>query len=571
MATAERQGDTIVIEAPFREKNIVKQLPGVRWDREINAWVAPLTWASVWQLRGVFERYSLEIEDNLVAWVHEEYTRRIEPVLALRDQPDTDIEGLNEAWERLYPFQRVGAKFLALAGSALLADEMGLGKTVQTIVAVSQVGATPILVVCPNSMKRTWANEFEAWAPHLRVVVAQSGAATRRKAINAVFENSADVLIINWEALRSHTRIAGFGSIALTDKEKEPKELNEIQWAAVIADEAHRGKNPQAKQTRALWAVAHQQTCMKIALTGTPVANSPTDAWAIFHFVSPEEWPAKGRFIDRYCLSGWNAWGGLDIIGLRPDRKDEFFKIIDPRFLRRPKALVLPQLPPKVYEDRFVEMTPKQSRAYKGIVKEMLAELESGLVAVTNPLVRALRLMQLSSSFALENDEGQWRLTEPSSKLDDFMELIEEIDGQAVVFAESRQLIEMLERRLTRAEQRFGRVTGATTTDERDRDIEAFQDGKLPLLLATLGAGGEGLTLTAGSTAVFLQRSWSMIKNAQAEDRLHRIGQEAQSVTIVNMIAAGTLEEHQLDALAGKADTLEELVRDEETLRRLLT
>jgi SNF2 family DNA or RNA helicase len=498
----------------------------------------------------------------------------------------------------LFPFQRAGARFLTVAGSALLADEMGLGKTVQTIASLEAAGSYPALVVCPNSVKEVWRREFARWAPHRVVKVAGSGTATASRAVQKVANGLGDVLVLNWEALRSLSRLAPYGSKRLLTCSKcdplstrrpglcqrEDKVLNLVSWAAVVADEAHRAKNPDADQTRALWALG-DRAGRRIALTGTPIANSAEDLWAIMRFVSPAEYPAKWPWIERYANRTPNIWsGGFDVQGLRADRREELDRYFLPRFARRQKAEVLPDLPPKVYERRDVVLTGTQKKAYDQLAKDMTADLESGTLVATNVLTASLRLRQLASAYGVVTTtapahddpmaqvEQQMQLEEPSSKLDVLEEVLAELgDRPAVVFAESRQLIELAHLRLTDKDIPSAMLTGAIAQGDRSAAVEAFQGGKVRVLLLTTGAGSEGLTLTAADTAIFLQRPWSAVQNAQAEDRIHRIGQEAANVTIIDLVAVNTVEQHVAEALEVKAERLEELVRDADTLRRWLS
>ena len=188
------------------------------------------------------------------------------------------------------------------------------GKTAQAIRALKNLqdsGETvfPALIVCPNTLKKNWKREFARWWPDVNVVVVRGSATQRRK----IFEEKADVYVINWESLRTHSRLAPYGSVSLSrcvqcgghdDKvtenrcEVHKRELNEIDFKSVIADEIHRSKEPKSKQTRALWA-ATGEADIRFALTGTPIANDVLDLWSILHWLSPEEWPSKTRWIDR--------------------------------------------------------------------------------------------------------------------------------------------------------------------------------------------------------------------------------------------------------------------------------
>lgn len=579
------RGD-IAVTSEYREKDLVKQVPGTTYDKDAKRWRAPLSWATCVTFRGVFGP-DLVIGPRLQEWAWQQ-REWIDYVTALRTAHDVPT-WLEEGRETdLYPFQRAGVAFLAAAQQALLADPMGLGKTVQLIRTLRYLKEPlPVLIVAPNTVKRVWLEELRKWEPELaeRTVIIEGGAAARRKIIQRVADGEVDVAIINWEALRLHTRLAPWGSLKLraceehggTDSvkpaqcEKHPKELNDIEWHTVIADEAHRAKEPKSKQTRALWAVS-QNARYRYALTGTPIANHGGEFWSVMHFVSPADFPRKSTFVDRYCLMSWNAFGGMDIVGIRPEKAPELAQFVDPRMIRRPKEVALPHLPPKVYTTRYAEMSAKQTKAYRQMAERMIAELDNDdAVAATNPLARLTRLSQFSCSFAEINDEGNLKLKTPSNKLDALMDILAEAgDEQVVVFAESRQLIELAEKALEKANITYGSIHGQVPVPERQRAVDEFQRGQRRVILATLGAGGEGITLTAARIMVFLQRSWSMVKNLQAEDRIHRPGQDASSVEIIDVVAPGTVEEYRALKLQDKEERLEEIVRDRDTLRAML-
>jgi SNF2 family DNA or RNA helicase len=208
--------------------------------------------------------------------------------------------------------------------------------------------------------------------------------------------------------------------------------------------------------------------------------------------------------------------------------------------------------------------------------------LEDGTVLVANGnLAGATRLLQFASAYC-EVDQGEtpedpatWivSLTDSpkSSKIDELMSIIEdEPDKPMVIAAEHRQLIDLAATRMTDAGIPFARVTGGVSADERDAAVQAFQDGKIDHILFTYKAGGVGLNLTRADTMVRLQRSWSAVDNSQGVDRIHRIGSEVHDkVTIIDLVAAGTIEETQLERLYDKAERLEEIVRDRAKLLAL--
>jgi SNF2 family DNA or RNA helicase len=598
-------------ETLWNDSYQIKMIPGKKWDRKAKRWTLPKSYAACIVLRELFGD-RIVVEPVLATWARSARDRR-DRVLELREAmtPEPGYLPVNDHDEKLYPFQIPGADFMVLARSALLGDEMGSGKTFQTIAAIRRVdmilpeyggGAYPALIVCPNSLKRNWEREIKRWLPEANPFVIQGSAAKRRVQINEAAEADNAIIIVNIEAMKLHSRLSSYGSTRLkrcmecetktqpgTPDLKESacevheKELNRIPFKVCVLDEAHRVKDPNALQTRAIWNVFHGPTVeYRWALTGTPVANHPGDLWSIMHAIAPETYPAKSAFIDRYARIEYNHFGGMSIVGLKPDTKEEFFKILDPHFRRMIKADVLKQLPDKVFLRRDVEMSPKQAKAYKDIAEQLVTVLEDGTVLVANGnLAGATRLLQFASAYC-EVDQGEtpedpatWlvSLTDSpkSSKIDELMSIIEDDPGKPMVIAaEHRQLIDLAAARMTDAGIPFARVTGGVSGDERDAAVQAFQDGKIDYILLTYKAGGVGLNLTRADTMVRLQRSWSLIDNNQGVDRIHRIGSEVHDkVTIIDLVAAGTIEETQLERLYDKAERLEEIVRDRAKLLAL--
>lgn len=607
----------------WSQGDLIRQVPGFNWKPqlvfpntdEVGYWRGQVSWAGCQTLRGVFGD-RLEVGPHLVEWATRELQERITPANKLRALTELDVEKTDK---RLYPFQDVGHRFLGVARYALLADDMGAGKTAQVLMAMREaeidaasgvappgLDALPALVICPNSVKHQWADESLLWKLGATPYVIGGGAAKRRK----IFEEAADdptaLIIINIEAVRIHSKLAPYGSVRLrrcvecggsTDPtvtdidplasavppsrcEVHPKDLNTIPFRTVIVDEAHRLKDPSSKQTRACWAVGHGSLVnYRYALTGTPIASDIADLWSIMHFLAPHEHPTRGGWIDRFCLLGWNAQGAVEVLGIRPDTRDEFFRIIDPRTRRMPKALVLPQLPPKIYERRDVDLTPKQRKAYDELERSLVTRLEDGRrVVTTNNLTNQVRLLQLASSYfevvetTLENGEVKRdiRMCDPSPKLDDLM-VVDEGDlrgKQYVVCAVSRQLIEMAAERLEKKHpEQVVQITGAVPPGIRQANLAAFQAGRARILLFTIQAGGTGLNMTAADTMVRLQRSWSVLENHQAVDRIHRIGSDIhESILIIDIVAADTVEIDQAARLYVKQARMEELNRDKAKL-----
>lgn len=590
IASLDSSGKHIRLEVEWRYKELCKSIPGSSWSTSDQVWRIPLSWSSCLALRSTF-RDDLVINEDLAGWAGTQLTSRIAPANELRDLE----EFADPNNEDLFPHQRAGVKFLATAKRALLADEPGLGKTAQAIRALKQLNEQgedvfPALIVCPNTLKKNWAREFARWYPGVTTQVIK-GTTTQRK---KQFDTPADIYIINWESLRTHSRLAPYGSIALArcsacgghdDRislnrcEVHERELNQIDFKSVVADEIHRSKDPKSKQTRALWSATGDAE-FRFALTGTPVANNVVDMWSILHWLSPEDWSSKTKWIDRMIDTMMNAFGGMMVIGVKPHMEEEFQKTISHHMRRMLKARVLPWLPDVVNERRDIEMSTKQKKAYEQMRDHMIAELESGeALSAPSVLTQTIRLLQFASSYAdiVVNEttgEPSAVLSEPSCKVDSLMDDIKNGDfgdDSVAVCAVSRQLIELLSKALTKADIQHGLITGAQDEDERQQAIDDFQSGRTKWILFTAQAGGVGVTLTAARRLIMLQRPWSLVDYKQAMDRVHRIGSEIHdSVIITDYVTEGTIEERVLQVLETKADNFEQIVHDKAKLLDLL-
>lgn len=601
----ELDGEHIIVNAEWRLKEVCRSLPGAKWDSDRNVWRIPVSWTGCLSLRSTFGD-QLEIGPALAQWARDEKANRIDPSNALRE-----IEMMEEGDQDLFPHQRAGVEFLSTARRALLADEPGLGKTAQAIRSLKRLHdkgeqVFPALIVCPNTLKTNWEREFDRWWPGIDVQVVKGSAAQRRKA----FEHEAQVYVINWESLRTHSRLLSYGSIALarcTDCgghdskvtssrcEVHQRDLNLIPFKAVVADEIHRSKDPKSKQTRAFWA-ASGNADIRFALTGTPIANTVVDLWPILHWLDEKEWPSKTKWLDRYVNTMMNAFGGLMILGLKPAMESEFFAGIHPRMRRMLKQRVLPWLPEVINDRRDVEMGAKQAKAYKQMLDHMMATLEGvsdhdlsesqldsgvldgGVVVAANPLTQMGRLVQFASAYGqielTDKGEEKMILSDPSCKVDALMDDIENGDfgdDSVAVCAVSRQLIDLLSARLTKEKISHGLITGAVSAEDRQKAIDDFQSGRTKWILFTAQAGGVGVTLTTARRLVMLQRPWSLVDYKQALDRVHRIGSEIHdSILITDYVTEGTVEERVIEALDAKSENFEQVVKDKAQLLKML-
>lgn len=598
----------IVIDSDLwmRDKDRISQCSGSKFSIKHKKWLMPLSWGSCKVLRGVFGD-ELIIGDKLKEWSWNEYNDRILPCVTSRKSLNTnDIDENDEVLKKiiegdvennLYDYQKAGIYFLTKARRALLLDEMGTGKTRQTIETLKTIKALgdavfPAIIVCPKNVMISWKNEFNRWFPEAKVEVCTGSRKDKLNAIKKISNQESEVLIINYESVRSLSRLAPYGSIKLKrcykcdknlqeTKENSPakcekckKELNEISWKSIVVDESHRIKNPTAKQTRSVWALRTGFETSIYCLTGTAIANAPDDLWPSLYLIAPEDWYSRRAFIDRYCDLAYSPWGPMEVIGLKNITKEEFFSILEPRMRRTPKKAVLSSLPDKTYVKKYIEMPAKQWRPYRQMASSMIAQLDGydGLVVASNGLTMLTRLTQFAAAVCEIDETGEIQYKNSSNKVDALIDLIEDMDGKSlVVFALHRKLIDLAAKALDKHKISYSLIVGGQNTYDRQNNIDDFQKGKTQVILCTMSAGNVGVTLTRADTLVFMQRSWSIIENSQAEDRIHRIGAEKhENITIIDLISQDTFEEEQLDVLEQKKERAEEVLRDRDFLRRLL-
>lgn len=572
--TLEIQGDKLVLDCSDMHTALARSVPGMSYNRKAQRWMASLSPLAVQATWATF-RDRVELGPEVVEYMREQ-TNRVKHLCAVKNgeyREETAASYVAEC-NRLWPLQVDGVRFLVDAEQAFLCDDMGAGKTIQCYRALDVISRTespfPALVVANKSaLYSAWVAESK-WCNHARKPVVIDGTATQRR---KAFEEAqdADVVIIGWELLAKHSRLDPYGNVSLSDDEKTPKELNAIPFRTVIIDEAHKAKNWRAKRTRALWSVAHAPSVRwRWALTGTPVTGYEEDVWALGHTVQPGMYPRKTQWFDRYVA--YRTLPGQDypiVLGFKPENYDEMIQWLDPYMLRRTKAEIIPdyqgKLPVRTVE---VKMGAKQAKAYKQMKTHMLAQGEGGILAAPSPIEQLLRLNQFAAATPVitEGEDGELKvsaLSMPSAKIDALLELLEELgDAPAVVFSESRLLVDLAASQLDKAGVSYMRITGAEDTLLRAANVQAFQAGDVQVALCTYGAGAESITLNRADTVIRLQRSYNFVSDTQAPDRVDR-GERSVPVQVIDIVTENTTEYAVHSRVHEKASVFEQVVRDE--------
>lgn len=589
-ARLDQFSQTLVLAPEWNEVDICQMIPGYRYKGREKLHTLPLTWASLIWLRGLLGP-SFEYDDDVAAWAWHERQTRIDPSLRWREVVSVD----NPDRTDLYPFQFVGKGWMLIAGTGLLGDEMGCGKTQQALTWLEDKQLFPALIICPNSVKWHWEARVPGWCQSGTVYLVDGGTAKGRKILAQAKEDPSAIVIINYEAVRSFSRLAPYGSIRLKHCREcdpefgdnirpaqchvHPKELNGFGFRSVILDEVHKCGDPKSQQTRAVWATAHDRSVEeRWGLTGTP--DNVSRLWSIMHTIAPLEYPTREKWMDRYALMSYNAFGGTDVVGLRPDTREELYRYLDPRFRRMTKAVVLPQLPPIVREVRYATLPPSQQKSYDVLKEKLRTVLPNGQTYIAhNQLVARTRLMQFAAGNVTvekpdEDDVSTWivHIGLPSPKLDVLDEVLDELgDRPFAVACEHVEVASMAAERIGERGIRHQLVAGSVHPSTATQACDDLRAGQIQALVFTHKKGGVGLDMSGAGTLIMLQRTWSLIDEIQTENRAHRIGSERHDVVrIIDIVTRGTVEVKQVERLLEKLDQMEQITRDKQRLASLI-
>jgi len=434
----------------------------------------------------------------------------------------------------LFPYQKEGVDFICYKPRAILGDDMGLGKTLQLITAaMKQTDATRILVVCPNSLKYFWANELKKWYNISSTVV---NGTPQLRSTQIAYKSK--WTIINYESLRLH------------------KEELQIRWDIVIFDESHRLKNRKALMFKAAKYLTKKAQIIWCS-SGTPILNRLSELWTTLHIMYPKKYGSYWKFCENYCEVFNNGWGMQVRDILDPDHRaiQEIREVLKPMMIRRLKSEVLKDLPEKIISQVWVDLVGKQRNYYDEMEKDFCTLISSKeYVEAPVKIAQIIRLKQIAISAQLIDAE----LDNATAKIDALLEILEDSPKPVVVFSAWKKTLNLVVERLPK-DLVVKMITGEVPVSEREQIVLDFQAGKIDVLLATIGAGGVGITLTRASVVIFLDKDWTPALNRQAQDRLHRIGQK-ESVLVYELLARNTIEEDIEKLLAKKIKLCENVL-----------
>jgi SNF2 family DNA or RNA helicase len=457
---------------------------------------------------------------------------------------------LREDDKDLFEFQALDLGYIQAVlqahKAAYVGWERGLGKTLGTLALIDELELQRVLIVCPNTAKETvWLPDLQHYMgtefDHVEVL---PNTKSRRERVLAWLDGwnereESYALIVNYEQLR-----------ILGTTKSEWKKYG--QWDLVVADEAHRIKNPKAKLTRAIKKIP---TTYKLLLSGSIISNHAEELFSPLQFMYPDRYRSawrdwNDRYID-YIEGGFSKIA----VGIKIERLEQLREELGIFMVYRRKVDEL-DLPKRTEDWRGVDLTPSQRKAYDELAGMCVAELDSGnQVAATEGLVMLTKLRQIATGLELVDDS-----LADSSKLDVALEMIEDNPDEAfVVFSWFKAAARAMEERLLAKGIEVYCVDGDTPKADRTQFIKEFQRGKGRIFVGTIATMGESVNLFRANNAIFLDRSWNPSDNLQAADRIYRIGQTLP-VTITHLFARDTVDESRVTPS----------IRNKEALRALI-
>lgn len=498
--------------------NWLKSIPKKRWLKDgAQLRISTLEWLRL----TVFE----DLRPPLGTSAEENETRDlIQKLTSFKTDQPIDLSGFKSD---LRPYQEVGVRwlwFMYLHGlSGLLCDEMGLGKTHQAmgLIAAAKNRGEPsgkIFVVCPTSVIYHWEELLKNFLPEIRVLVFYG---ISRKIES--FQEKADLLLTSYGTLRS-----------------EKQALSQIEFEIAVFDELQIAKNPQSQTHKALKKI---KANMQIGLTGTPIENRLLELKALFDVIVPGYLPQDAHFRELF----------VNPIEKNQDSEKKMLlsRLIKPFILRRKKSEVLLELPEKIEEIAYCDLSDEQRELYRSTFVQHKESLMKDLENQTKPVpymhVFALlsALKQICDHPCLITKQFNEFQKHKSGKWDLFIELLQETrdSGQKlVIFSQYLDMLDMIEVHLKDNHIGYAGIRGSTRN--RKEQLDKFrEDSKCEVFLASLQAVGVGVDLVSASVVIHYDRWWNPARENQATDRVHRIGQN-RGVQVFKLVTKGTIEEH---------------------------
>jgi len=442
--------------------------------------------------------------------------------------------------------------------------EMGTGKSkvlIDNIAILYDKGKiNGVLIIAPKGVYKNWYSSeipthLASHIQHKSVLWTALISKTKQEELNSLFKSDFNlhVLVMNVEAFSTKKGL----QFAL-------KFLNSHKTLMAV-DESTTIKTPSAKRTKSILALSKSAVYRRI-LTGSPITKSPLDLYTQCGFLNEDllGFSSYYAFRSRYAHMIERNFGGRRVQIVKSyQRLDELSKLIEPFSYRVLKEDCL-DLPDKIYIKREIELTEEQLKLYSTMKQMALATLNGKLLTAPNVLTQLMRLHQITCGH-FKSDDGKIQELK-NNRLEELMSILEETEGKVIIWANYIYDIERIAEAIKKeyGDDSIVQYYGAIHTDERQKNIERFQDSLSPFrfFIGNPQTGGYGITLTAANTVIYYSNGYDLEKRLQSEDRAHRIGQK-KSVTYIDLIAEKTIDEKIVKALRKKIDIASQIMGEE--------
>lgn len=458
------------------------------------------------------------------------------------------IEKESKLTKTLFPFQKDDVAWLMEHPRCMNSNDCGLGKTLEALALIERLGTRHNLIVCPKTLCAEWFNQCDTWSDGDMLTPNDKG--DRLDGLNLAGPH---YVCVNYDLLANR---------------RYWSQINSVKWDVIIFDESHRLKNHKAKRTEYAYLLSAPRM---VFMSGTPLQNSPADLYPLFHMMNPKDYHNYNQWVNYFCVRVENQiWlRGLDgkphprliksIVPGKINHTDELNYVLHNYMIRHSKSEVLKDLPDKQYRTVPVELGPERKQ-YVSMQNELFAILDSG-EQITAPKVIAqmVRLRQVCLDPNLMSSEPIKSST-PSNKTKTLLEIVEDTDDKVVIFTMFEKYVQILSNELTKHNITHVIITGQVDLQARGAAVQMFQNNPdVKVCLGTIGAMGEGITLTASHTCIFTDYSYNPATIWQAEDRVHRITQK-ENVLIIDLYCQNTIEDHLRAIVQSKKEMITEVV-----------
>ena len=527
----------------------IKSIPGRSWDPADKSWSFPDEYLGLAiqtiaphypEIAASLNEYALKEESTSPALLDISNAASVSDLTTV--EANNLVERIRERLQlphKLYPYQELCVAFLEAveARGALVADAMGLGKTVETLAWLSLYPKRrPVMIVAPASVKRNWYREIQKWLPDEPIQLINSS--------KDEFEADKNFYIINYDLIW-----------------RMEEKIYDLSISTTIFDEVTAIKESKAKRSKVAKQIGKDSKYV-LGLSGTPILNRPIEFFNFLNLIKPDQFSNYFKFGLRYgnpksinIKGGRKSWSFPGATNLQ-----ELRNLLKPIMIRRSKQQVLTELPDKRRETLYLDLPSKLTKEYRTTERDLIQQLKD---FKQDPNLQKSDL--LATLAALRHIVGHAKVENAC----EFIRTFVDSGDKLVVFGHHRDVLDAIETILKQENIKFVRADGSTKNEDRQERIDIFQNNpEYQIFLATT-AMGMGVTLTAASNSLFVERQWSPAMEEQMEDRLHRIGQK-RGVIAWYLQVENTVDERMEKIVREKRSILEQVLdaNEEEILER---